>query len=71
MTKDKLSTGDQYLECGKIINTHGVKGDVKIDSWCDSPDILASLGNIYFKNESGYEKKTRSQSLCSQKIRYC
>ena len=57
MTKDKLSTSDQYLECGKIINTHGVKGDVKIDSWCDSPDILASLGNIYFKNESGYEKK--------------
>ena len=31
----------EYLECGKIINTHGVKGVVKAESFCDSPKVLA------------------------------
>ena len=47
----------KYLECGKIINTHGVKGAVKIESWCDSPDILADLPFIYFKSGDEFEKR--------------
>ena len=26
---------NQTIECGKIINTHGIAGEVKIDSYCD------------------------------------
>ena len=37
-----------YLECGIIINTHGVGGDVKLESLCDTPNILASFKKIYF-----------------------
>ena len=48
----------KYLECGKIINTHGVKGAVKIESWCDSPEILADLPSIYFKTAEGFEKRS-------------
>ena len=29
-----------YLEIAKIINTHGVRGAVKLEPWCDSPDVL-------------------------------
>ena len=47
----------KYLECGKIINTHGVRGAVKIESWCDSPEILADLPFIYFKTTDGFERK--------------
>lgn len=36
-----------FLQCGEIINTHGVRGVVKARSDCDSPDILASLERIY------------------------
>ena len=36
----------EYLECGKIINTHGVAGGVKLESWCDSPDVLADLERV-------------------------
>ena len=49
--------GEKYLECGKIINTHGVKGDVKIDPWCDSPDILASFACVYLKKEGNFVSK--------------
>ena len=42
----------KFLECGKIANTHGVRGAVIIESWCDSPEILASLKTVYVgKNE--------------------
>ena len=27
---------EPYLEAGKIINTFGVRGEVKLDPWCDS-----------------------------------
>ena len=43
---------EKFLECGKIINTHGVKGTVKAESWCDSPYVLAELERIYTE-ESG------------------
>ena len=37
----------EYLECGKIANTHGVKGAVIIESWCDSPEVLCSINTVY------------------------
>lgn len=43
----------QYLEAGKIVNTHGTGGYVKIESWCDSPDILASLDTMYIQDAGG------------------
>ncbi|MBQ6892956.1 MAG: 16S rRNA processing protein RimM [Clostridia bacterium] len=44
----------EYLECGKIANTHGVRGAVIIESWCDTPDILASLGEVYREKNGVY-----------------
>lgn len=45
----------KYLECGKIINTHGIDGAVKLECWCDSPEVLADLEVVYFKSEDNYE----------------
>ena len=39
----------QYLECGKVVNTHGIAGGIKAESWCDQPEILSSLNQVYFK----------------------
>ncbi|MBQ8005576.1 MAG: 16S rRNA processing protein RimM [Clostridia bacterium] len=47
-----------HLECGKIINTHGIKGTVKAESWCDSPEILADLERVFIF-ENGKLKKYR------------
>lgn len=42
----------QFLECGKLTNTHGVYGAMKAESWCDSVQVLASLECVYLlKNE--------------------
>lgn len=37
----------ELLECGRIINTHGVRGEVKIDPWCDSPVLFEQLPCLY------------------------
>lgn len=37
----------QFLECGKLTNTHGVYGAMKAESWCDSVQVLASLSCVY------------------------
>ena len=54
-----------YLECGKIINTHGVKGVLKLESYCDSPRVLANLSRVFFKTASGNytERRVRSASV--------
>lgn len=37
----------QYIEAGKIVNTHGVRGEVKIQVWLDSPEFLRRFKTIY------------------------
>ncbi len=44
-----------YLLCGKIINTHGVRGVVKAQAECDSPEILASLPRVFTKHAGEYK----------------
>ena len=54
-----------HLECGKIINTHGVRGTLKIESYCDSPKILSGLTRVFFKTANGNytERRVRSASV--------
>ena len=37
----------QYLEAGRIINTHGIRGEVKVDPWTNSPEILAGFKRFF------------------------
>lgn len=37
----------QYLEIGKINNTHGLKGEVKMLMWCDGIDYIKQLKTVY------------------------
>ena len=39
----------QYLEAGRIINTHGVRGEVKAEAWTDEPAVLAGLKTLYLE----------------------
>ncbi len=43
-----------YLEIAKIINTHGVRGAVKLDPWCDSPETLKKIKTLYFENGTAF-----------------
>ncbi len=38
----------QYLEIGKIVGTHGVRGELRAECWCDSPQFFANFKKLYF-----------------------
>ena len=40
----------KYLEAGKIVGTHGIKGEVRVETWCDSPVFFSKLKKVYLKN---------------------
>lgn len=56
-----------YIECGKIINTHGVRGDVKLESWCNTPAELAKKKRIFLCEDGEYkELKVKKASVFKQ-----
>ena len=62
-----------YLECAKVIATHGVAGAIKLESWCDSPYVLAELETLYFKKGEEYiphevEKSSVFKSIVIAKL---
>lgn len=40
----------QYLEAGKIVGTHGVRGELRVECWCDTPQFLAKFKTLYYDN---------------------
>jgi 16S rRNA processing protein RimM len=42
----KLST-DNLQEIGKIAGTHGVRGELRVEPWCDDPAFLAGFHVVY------------------------
>lgn len=49
------NTPSRFIECGKIINTHGCHGDVKAEPWTDTPHDLLDLGRVFIGE--GEDKK--------------
>ncbi len=45
----------QFLEIGKIVATHGIKGEVRVQPWCDDAELLAEMDRLWLdpagKNE--------------------
>lgn len=37
------------LEAGKIINTHGVKGEVKIENYCDDAEFFKKIKTLFIQ----------------------
>lgn len=40
---------EQYLEIGKVVSTHGLRGELRVDPWCDSPQFLCQFKTLYLK----------------------
>lgn len=40
----------QYLEIAKIVSTHGIRGEVRCQYYCDRAEVLCEFGELYFDN---------------------
>lgn len=45
----------EYIECGKFVGTHGVRGTLRVQPWCDTPDFLCQFKKLYIKNNNKFE----------------
>lgn len=54
----------KYLECGKVVSTHGVRGEIKLELWCDGIEFLSHFKCLYM--EKGAKAMT-VQSIRPQK----
>lgn len=52
----------QFLESGKIVGTHGIKGEVRIDPWCDSPEFLCEFKKLYLESDGSTFIEVKSRS---------
>lgn len=44
------------LEVGKIVNTHGLRGEVKVVPWTDYPEVFEDIETVYIKKKSDFER---------------
>ena len=49
----------EYLEGGRVLNAHGVRGLLKAEAWCDSPKVLAAQKRIFFAEKDGTMKECK------------
>ncbi len=40
----------EYLEIGEIVSTHGIKGEVRLNPWCDGPEFVKKFKTLYCDN---------------------
>lgn len=40
----------KYLEIGRIVGTHGVRGEMRVECWANSPDFLRKFKRLYLDN---------------------
>ena len=60
----------EYLECGIVRSPHGVRGILNVESWCDSPRVLAKQKRVYILGRDGSYKEIKviSASPASDKV---
>ena len=55
----------QFIEAGEIVTTHGVRGEVKVLPWVDSPEVLCEFDRCRIDGKE-YEIETcRVQKSCN------
>lgn len=55
----------QYLEAGEIVTTHGVRGEVKVLPWGDSPEFLLDYNRVRIDGAEYIVQSCRVQKTCN------
>ncbi|MBQ8359706.1 MAG: 16S rRNA processing protein RimM [Oscillospiraceae bacterium] len=55
----------QFIEAGEIVTTHGVKGEMKVLPWVDSPDILCEFDRVRIDGTQYDIESCRIQKTCN------
>lgn len=54
----------EFLDAGKIVSTHGVRGEIKILPWADCPEFLLDFDVVYLGGKAYNVQSARVQKTC-------
>ena len=54
-----------YIEAGEIVTTHGVRGEIKLLSWLDSPEMLCEFDRCRISGREYAMDSVRVQKTCN------
>ncbi len=55
----------QFVEAGEIVTTHGIKGEVKVMPWLDSPEDLCDFDRCRIDGKEFEIEQCRVQKTCN------
>ena len=55
----------EFIEAGEIVTTHGVRGEVKVMPWVDSPEILCEFDRCRIEGREYRIEACRVQKSCN------
>ena len=55
----------QFVEAGEIVTTHGIKGEVKVMPWLDSPEDLCDFDRCRIDGKEFEIQQCRVQKTCN------
>ena len=55
----------QFIEAGEIVTTHGVRGEVKVLSWLDAPEVLCEFDRCRIDGKEYKMESVRVQKTCN------
>lgn len=55
----------QFLEAGEIVATHGIRGEMKVLPWADSPDFLTDFKRVRIGGVDYAVQGCRIQKTCN------
>ena len=55
----------EYIEAGEIVNTHGVRGEVKVLCWLDGPEMLCEFDRCRIAGKDYKMESVRVQKTCN------
>jgi 16S rRNA processing protein RimM len=50
---------NRLIEAGRVVNTHGIRGELKIEPWCDDPGLFLNIKKINIGNNEHRIKSAR------------
>ena len=55
----------QFIEAGEIVTTHGIRGEVKVLTWLDDPEMLCEFERCRIDGKEYIMDQVRVQKTCN------
>ena len=54
----------EFLPAGEIVNTHGIRGEMRVLPWADGPEFLLGFKKVYLDGKEFKVESARVQKTC-------